>query len=108
MDTALLTPAIGGYRTPGPRLLTVADLDALPSSLPSGDIRYELDDGRLVILPHQGASHGRCQAHIGSFLSRVAEDQSLGIALASVAIILPRHPARAVLPDAPLTLHRSP
>lgn len=107
MGTALLTQRGREYRAPGPRLLTIADLDALPSSLPSGDIRYELDDGRLVILPHQGAYHGRCQAHIGSLLSRLAEDRGLGIAMASVAIILRRNPDRVVVPEAAFILNRS-
>ncbi|HEV3440659.1 MAG TPA: hypothetical protein VG122_25105 [Gemmata sp.] len=31
------------------RLLTVADLAALPRSLPSGDVCYELDRGKLII-----------------------------------------------------------
>lgn len=33
------------------RLLTIADVAALPSDLPSGPMKYELDDGRLVSEP---------------------------------------------------------
>lgn len=33
------------------RLLTAADLAVLPTELPSGSVRYELDDGELVVMP---------------------------------------------------------
>ena len=35
---------------PSQRLLTCEDVVVLPESLPTGDVRYELDNGRLVIL----------------------------------------------------------
>ena len=35
---------------PCQRLFTAADLEALPSELPSGPIDYELDNGRLVFI----------------------------------------------------------
>lgn len=46
-----MTVAVVSLVPPGPsvRLLTVADLAALPSELPSGPVLYELDHGRLVI-----------------------------------------------------------
>lgn len=41
------------WSQPRQRLLTVADLAVLPSDLPSGTVLYELDNGRLVIMPGQ-------------------------------------------------------
>ena len=36
------------------RLLTAADLAVLPRHSPSGDVKYELDDGRLVVMAPPG------------------------------------------------------
>jgi Uma2 family endonuclease len=47
------------------RLLAIADEAALPSQLPSGAVRYELNDGRLVVLPPSGADHGGSQLRFG-------------------------------------------
>lgn len=52
MNTALTPPRFG--RTPSRRLFTVADVAAMPTSLPTGDVRYELDDGELVTTPPPG------------------------------------------------------
>lgn len=92
---------------PGPRLLTAADLAALPSSLPSGDVRYELDDGRLIILTPPGSTHGRRQNKIGRYLDTDAEDRGLGKAWAEVSIILRRNPDRVVGADAAFVLTKS-
>ena len=40
------------------RLLTAADLEALPDDLPSGPVLYELDDGRLIIMAPPGGHSG--------------------------------------------------
>lgn len=41
------------------RLFTVADLAAMPKSLPSGDVWYELVDGVIVPMAPPGYIHGR-------------------------------------------------
>ena len=46
------------YQGYEPKLLTVADLAALPSELPSGTVRYELHHGVLVTMPPPGDIHG--------------------------------------------------
>jgi Uma2 family endonuclease len=84
----------------GERLLTVADLAALPPELPSGPVRYELDNGRLIIMPPPGDIHGGVEANfIGSYLY---EGQKLGHGKArcgEVGIVLWRNPDRVVGAD---------
>jgi len=45
------------------RLLTVADLDVMPHSLPSGDVKYELVRGRLILMSPADDRHGRSRRH---------------------------------------------
>jgi Uma2 family endonuclease len=45
-----------------PKLFTIADLDLLPSELPSGPVRYELHHGRLITMPPPGDIHGAVRA----------------------------------------------
>lgn len=84
----------------GPRLLTVADVAVLPSQLPSGPVRYELDNGILVIMPPPGDIHGAVQLNIGSALKVQGDDKGFGKARGEVGVILWRHPDRVVAPDA--------
>ena len=62
-----------------PRLLTAADLAKMPTSLPGGDVRYELDDGVLVAMAPPGGDHGRKQHVVGRILDREAESKGLGM-----------------------------
>lgn len=86
--------------SPTERLLTVADLAAMPTSLPTGDVEYELNDGRLVIMPPPGDIHGEAAVRIGSFLFTGAELKGHGVARGEVGVILRRNPDRVVVPDA--------
>ena len=88
------------------RLLTAADLAALPTSLPSGDVRYELDDGTLVTMPPPGDLHAKRQAAVIRRLYD-AEDLGLGEVRGEVAIILRRNPDRVVGADAAFILTTS-
>ena len=88
------------------RLLTAADLAVLPTSLPSGDVRYELDDGILVTLPLPTDTRARRQARIIRYLTD-AEDAGLGEARGRVGVILRRNPDRVVGPDAAFILTAS-
>ena len=107
MSTATLTPPPQAKTFRGDRLLTSEDLAALPTSLPSGDVKYELDDGRLVILPPPGHVHGRRQAKIVRYLDSEAEDRGLGEVCGDVGVVLRRDPDRVVGPDAAFILTAS-
>ena len=85
------------------RLLTAADLAALPTRLPSGDVRYELDDGVLVTMPPPGDIHAVRQVRIIRHLCD-AEDAGLGKVRGEVGIMLRRNPDRVVGADAAFIL----
>lgn len=89
-----------GLVAPTPRLLTAADLEALPDELPSGPVRYELDDGRLVVMPGPGFIHFRISGTMTNELKNQGERAGHGIAGDAVAVILRRNPDRVVTPDA--------
>ena len=107
MSTATIKPRSVPSVLRGERLLTAADLAALPTSLPSGDVRYELDDGRLVILPPPGDIHGKRQAKIVRYLDTDAKERGLGEVRAEVGIVLRRNPDRVVGADAAFILTAS-
>ncbi len=97
MSATLTPPRFSS--TPSRRLFTVADLAVLPTSLPTGDVRYELDDGELVIMPPPGYDHAKRQAAVVRYLFD-AQDLGLGEVLAEVAVVLRRNPDRVVGADA--------
>lgn len=99
MTTALL-PAAPRIRPSWPRLLTAADLAKMPTSLPGGDVKYELDDGVLVAMAPPGGDHGRKQHVVGRILDREAEGKGLGRAYGEVGIVLRRGPDRVPGADA--------
>ncbi len=98
MNTATLP--VPGPIHGGTRLLTIADVAALPRHLPSGDVRYELHGGRLIIMSPPGASRGRRQARFARYLVSEGEERGHGEAFAEVAVILRRYPDHLVGPDA--------
>jgi Uma2 family endonuclease len=83
----------------GVRLLTAADLAALPEELPSGTVQYELDNGRLVIMPPPGEEHGGIQLNIGAEFKFQLVRRGEGRAWTEVGIILRRNPDRVVGAD---------
>jgi Uma2 family endonuclease len=85
---------------PRERLLTVADLAALPSELPSGTVRYELHNGRLVIVPPPGDIHGAVQSNTVTEFKVQGERRRLGKARSDVGVILWRNPDHVLAPDA--------
>ena len=90
------------------RLLTVADLAAFPDQLPSGPVKYELADGRLVtLMAPPGGDHGRMQLRVGIILFTHAEKLGLGEAFGEVGVILRRNPDSVRAPDAAFVLKRS-
>ena len=82
------------------RLLTCADVVKLPESLDSGDVSYELDNGRLVILAPPGAQHAAIQLNVVYELKRQGELPGHGKARAEVGVVLWRNPDRLVGADA--------
>jgi Uma2 family endonuclease len=96
--TVLLRPPL---LEPPTRPLTVADLDALPSELPSGPVRYELDNGRLEIMPPPGDEHGAVENNIAADLKTQGERRGHGKArCGEVSVVLWRDPDRVVGADA--------
>lgn len=81
------------------RLFTIADIDHLPKSLPSGDVDYELNNGRLVIVSPPGSRHGKIHMRLGAFLDMV-ENAGLGEGFIETGVVLWRDPDRLVGTDA--------
>jgi Uma2 family endonuclease len=82
-------------------LLTVADVAALPSDLPSGPAVYELDDGRLIIMAPPGDLHGAYESNLVVELKIQGERKGHGKARSGdVGIILRRKPDRLFGADA--------
>ena len=106
MSTAVANPTPIGPPV-SQRLLTAADLAVLPRTLPSGDVKYELDDGRLIVMAPPGHIHGRRQAKIIQYLGSEGEDKGHGEVCGEVAIILRRNPDRVVGADAAFILNKS-
>jgi Uma2 family endonuclease len=90
------------------RLLTAADLAALPSELPSGTVLYELDNGRLITMPPPGDIHGAVECKFAAALVVQGEERGFGKArCGEVAIILWRNPDRVVGADAVFITNKS-
>jgi Uma2 family endonuclease len=103
--TALATrPPLTGM---SPRLLTAADLAVLPSELPSGSVRWELDNGRLVVMAPPGYIHGRCENNVATELKVQGEQRGLGKACGEVGILLWQNPDRVVGADAAFLANQS-
>jgi Uma2 family endonuclease len=96
-------PLVGMF----PRLLTAADLAVLPTDLPSGPVKYELDNGKLIIMAPPGYIHGRCENIIAKQLAAQGEDRGHGKACGEVGVQLRRNPDRVVGPDAAFIANRS-
>ncbi len=83
-----------------PRLWTAADLAELPEDLPTGSVRYELDDGVLITMTPPGYDHGHMEIAIGGELREQGEKRGHGKATGEVGIVLRRKPDRVVGADA--------
>src|SRR5579864_9492630 len=90
------------------RLLTIADLAALPDRLPTGPVKYDRDQGRLItLMVPPGEIHGSHQGTIVFLLKLHGERAGHGRALGEVGLILRRNPDSVVAPDAAFIAHRS-
>jgi Uma2 family endonuclease len=83
------------------RLLTTADLAVLPTDLPSGDVRYELEAGELRTLPLHDDAHGGVAARIAGLLHKQGEECGHGQGrVGEVGIVLGQGPDTVVGADA--------
>ncbi len=104
--TALATPPATTALVPRP--LTVADLAAMPSELPSGPVVYELDNGRLIIMSPPGFVHCAVELNVGTQLKVQGQHRGLGTAASGdVGIVLRRNPDRVVGADAAFVVSAS-
>jgi Uma2 family endonuclease len=86
---------------PGIRLLTAADLAVLPSQLPSGPVLYELNNGRLIVMPPPGDLHAAIESNLAADLKVQGERRGHGkVRCGDGGVILWRNPDRVVGPDA--------
>jgi Uma2 family endonuclease len=92
---------------PGKRLLSAADLAALPEYLPSGSVSYELHHGRLVPMSPPGARHGNLQLRLGGALLAQGEMKGYGRAYTEVGVVLARNPDHVFGADAAFVTNRS-
>jgi Uma2 family endonuclease len=89
------------------RLLTIADLAAMPTDLPSGPVDYELDNGRIVVMSPTGRRHGEVHSAIAAALHVQGQQRGHGKAYVETGVILWRSPDRMVGPDASFVCKRS-
>ena len=99
MATASVEPSGQFIPTPVARLLTSADLAAMPDQLPSGPVDFELHQGRLVLMSPTGTTSCNLQARIASALISQGEEQGHGEAGTEGGVILSKNPDTVVGPD---------
>jgi Uma2 family endonuclease len=85
-------------QSPGWRF-TAADLAVFPTQLPSGDVDYELDQGRLVLMVPPGHPHGLVQVRIASKFAIQGEEAGFGQAVTDEAVVVSRNPDTVLSPD---------
>jgi Uma2 family endonuclease len=84
-----------------PRQLTVADLAEMPGELPSGLVRFELDNGVLITMSPSGGLHCYIQNVIAREFGTQGQLRGFGISVCGeVGIVLWRNPDRVVGADA--------
>ena len=97
MTTAILPSAEPHERPSWPRLLTAADSANLPTSLPGGNVWYELDDGIPVVRTPQTAKQSRCWIQFLRYLHTMESSEGFKL-LGRTGIVLRRDPDRVVGP----------
>jgi Uma2 family endonuclease len=74
------------------RMLTAADLAAMPGQLPSGPVNFELHEGRLVLCSPIDVHRGSLRTRIAAALVRQGEERGYGEAFSSTGIVIARDP----------------
>jgi Uma2 family endonuclease len=73
------------------RLLTIADVAAMPDELPSGPVHYELEKGKLIVMAPPGASHGYTEGRITFYLILLGDEKGYGTTCSGeVGLVLSR------------------
>src|SRR5438067_1700784 len=97
----VLNPSVPFWQDYVPKLFTVADLDKLPTELPSGPVLYELHHGRLITMPPPGDIHSAVETKIAGALLYLGEYKGHGKArCGDGSVILGRNPDHVLAPDA--------
>jgi Uma2 family endonuclease len=104
-EPIVATPPNGA--PPRRKLLTAADLAAMRTDLPGGTVKYELNDGVLVVMAPPGEIHGISLGHAYYHLRTETQHRGIGEARGETGVILRRNPDRVVGPDAVFILARS-
>ena len=82
------------------RPFTAADLAEMPRELPSGPVRYELDNGRLIAMTPPGHVHGKVETRIAAALHEPGEKRGFGeVSSGETGVLLWRSPDRVVGAD---------
>lgn len=79
------------------RIYTVADLVAMPTHLPSGDIDFELLCGKFIVFETPDAAHGITETNLLGVLDQCSTN---GNVFGRVGIVLARNPNTVLAPDA--------
>jgi Uma2 family endonuclease len=98
-ENQMVTPSVSLAIDQRGRLFTAADLAILPTHLPSGDVDYELDKGRLIVLVPSGCLHGAVHAGLISAISAHAEEAGHGEGYGRVGLVLSINPDTVFAPD---------
>jgi Uma2 family endonuclease len=83
----------------GRRLLTAADLAALPTYLPTGDVRYELVRGILHVLPLGTCAQSVVRMELLTALKEQADSRGLGRTLLGTGIVFTKNPDTVIGPS---------
>jgi Uma2 family endonuclease len=99
MSIAEPEPKFEPLYQPTERLFVIADLEALPTELPSGPIDYELDNGRLIFVVPPGDLHGAAQVNLATQLKVQGDFSGHGKTRTEVGVVLWRNPDCILTPD---------
>jgi Uma2 family endonuclease len=79
--------------------IKAADLAKFPTHLSSGDVDYELDQGRLILMVPPGHRHGGCQYGIAAILFFQGDQRGFGRGFTETGVMLSKNPDTVLVPD---------
>jgi Uma2 family endonuclease len=89
-----------GFASGNTRLFTAADLAQMPDELPSGPVKWELDQGRMIAMPPPGDEHAVIQANVICYLKWLGDFHQHGETRGEGMVVLGRNPDVIRAPDA--------